>query len=266
MTPDAARLQRRARELLPSEVYDYYARGSGRERTLRANKKAWRRVWMMPRVLRDVSAVDTTTRLLGTGLATPVGVAPTAFHRMAHAEGELATAAGAAAAGALYVLSSRSRRRIEDVGAVIAAGGGGWRVAAWSRQAYLGMVRVTRGLRRDRAHLVTEARRPMSEDIAYRQRRYLIMMGIRLVCFVIAVVLFTNGAGWLTAIPVVGAIIIPYFAVVFANGGREPTSRRGFQVYEPDLPERYSQPPGSSYQGTADAPAAGSHPPGENQT
>ena len=128
------------------------------------------------------------------------------------------------------------------------------------------MVRVTRGLRRDKAHLVTEARRPMSEDIAYRQRRYLIMMGIRLVCFVIAVVLFTNGAGWLTAIPVVGAIIIPYFAVVFANGGREPTSRRGFQVYEPDLPERYSQPPGNSYQGTAEAPAAGSHPPGENQT
>jgi 4-hydroxymandelate oxidase len=126
MTLDAARLQRRARELLPSEVYDYYAGGSGRERTLRANKKAWRRVWMVPRVLRDVSAVDTTTRLLGTGLATPVGVAPTAFHRMAHAEGELATAAGAAAAGALYVLSSRSSRRIEDVGAVIAAGGGTW--------------------------------------------------------------------------------------------------------------------------------------------
>jgi len=81
---------------------------------------------MAPRVLRDVSAVDTTTRLLGAGLATPVGVAPTAFHRMAHAEGELATAAGAAGAGALYVLSSRSSRRIEDVGAMIAAGGGTW--------------------------------------------------------------------------------------------------------------------------------------------
>jgi 4-hydroxymandelate oxidase len=98
MTPDVARLQRRARELLPSEVYDYYAGGSGRERTLRANKdtaankKAWRRVWMAPRVLRDVSAVDTTTRLLGARLATPVGVAPTAFRRMAHAEGELAPA------------------------------------------------------------------------------------------------------------------------------------------------------------------------------
>jgi hypothetical protein len=95
----------------------------------------------------------------------------------------------------------------------------------------------------------------MSEDIAYRQRRYLIMMGIRLACFVIAVVLFANGAGWLTAIPAVGAIIIPYFAVVFANGGREPASRRGFREYEPHRPAQYSGPARSSYQGTAEAPA-----------
>jgi len=106
----------------------------------------------------------------------------------------------------------------------------------------------------------------MSEDIAYRQRRYLIMMGIRLVCFVIAVVLFTNGAGWLTAIPAVGAIIIPYFAVVFANGGREPTSRRGFQAYQPTLPVRHSAPPRNGYTGAAEEPAAGPHPPGQNQT
>ena len=78
----------------------------------------------------------------------------------------------------------------------------------------------------------------MSEDIAYRQRRYLIMMGIRVVCFGAAVVLFVNVAGFFWAIPVVGAIIIPYFAVVFANGGREPTSTRGFRGYEPRLPAR----------------------------
>ena len=95
----------------------------------------------------------------------------------------------------------------------------------------------------------------MSEDIAYRQSRYLIMMGIRVACFVIAVVLFANGAGWLTAIPVVGAIIIPYFAVVFANGGREPTSQRGFQAYEPALPARYSGPAASS--SPSAAPAVG---------
>ena len=90
--------------------------------------------------------------------------------------------------------------------------------------------------------MVTEAPRPMSEDIAYRQRRYLIMMGIRLACFVIAVVLFVNGGRWLTAIPAVGAIVIPYFAVVFANGGREPTGRSRFRPYEPNLPQRYVPP------------------------
>ena len=126
MTPDAAQLQRRARKLLPSEVYDYYAGGSGRERTLRANVKAWQQVWLAPRVLRDVSAVDTTASLLGARMATPVGVAPTAFHRMAHADGELATAAGAARAGALYVLSTRSSCRIEETASVVAAAGGTW--------------------------------------------------------------------------------------------------------------------------------------------
>ena len=96
--------------------------------------------------------------------------------------------------------------------------------------------------RREAAHLVTEARRPRSEDIAYRERRYLIMMGFRVACFVLTIALFAAGAGWFAAIPAVGAITIPYFAVVFANGGREPTSTRGFRAYEPKLPERYSGP------------------------
>jgi hypothetical protein len=90
--------------------------------------------------------------------------------------------------------------------------------------------------------LVTEAQRPKSEDIAFRERRYLIMMGIRIVCFVLAVLLFVNHAGWLTAIPAVGAIIIPYFAVVLANGGREPNAGPGFRAYEPNLPARYVPP------------------------
>ena len=95
-------MQRRARGLLPPAVYDYYGGGAGRERTLRANQKPWRRGWLAPHVLRDVSAVHTGTRLLGTALATPVCVAPTAFHLLAHPGGELATAAGAARAGTLW--------------------------------------------------------------------------------------------------------------------------------------------------------------------
>jgi len=108
--------------------------------------------------------------------------------------------------------------------------------------------------RRDTAHLVTEARKPRSEDIAYRERRYLIMMGFRVACFGLTIALFAAGAGWFAAIPAVGAITIPYFAVVFANGGREPTSTRGFRAYEPKLPERYSGP---GHDTPSDPPVAG---------
>jgi hypothetical protein len=104
----------------------------------------------------------------------------------------------------------------------------------------------------------------MSDDIAYRQRRYLIMMGVRAVCFVVAVVLFVNHAGWLTAIPLIGAIVIPYFAVVFANGGREPTGTSGFRPYEPNLPARFSPPsaPGQGSTGQGDAQRADPGTPG----
>jgi Protein of unknown function (DUF3099) len=102
---------------------------------------------------------------------------------------------------------------------------------------------------RDEAHLITEARTARSADIAYRERRYLLMMGIRLACFLIAIVMFVNHAGWLTAIPAVGAIVIPYFAVVLANGGREPNATRGFREYQQRLPERWSPGPDSGVPG-----------------
>lgn len=104
--------------------------------------------------------------------------------------------------------------------------------------------------------LVTDAQRPMSEDIAFRERRYLLMMGIRVACFIVAVLLFVAHERWFAAIPAIGAIVIPYFAVVFANGGREPSKTRGFSIYEPNLPDRYVAPQdpagGQSRSATAD--------------
>lgn len=130
MTTDAGGyvdgLEQQARAVLRPEVYDFYAGGSGREVTLRANVAAWQRVPLLPRVLRDVSAVDTSVRVLGSDLPTPVAVAPTAFHRLVHGDGEVASAAGAARAGSLFVLSSRSTRRIEDVAAAADGAGGAW--------------------------------------------------------------------------------------------------------------------------------------------
>ena len=104
--------------------------------------------------------------------------------------------------------------------------------------------------------LVTQAQPSLSADIAARQRRYLIMMGIRVACFALTLALFVAGAGWFAAIPAVGAIAIPYFAVVIANGGRELASTRGFREYQPRLPERYDRPDAAGW-------PAGTRPPGE---
>jgi Protein of unknown function (DUF3099) len=92
--------------------------------------------------------------------------------------------------------------------------------------------------RGEQVHLVTQARRPMSEDIKYRQSRYLIMMGIRAVCFLIAVLMYLAHMRWLLLIPAVGAIFIPYIAVIFANGGREPDNTRGFIEHRMNLPAK----------------------------
>jgi hypothetical protein len=101
--------------------------------------------------------------------------------------------------------------------------------------------------RGEHVHLVTQARRPMSEDIRYRQHRYLLMMGIRTLCFAIAVVLFVAHLKWLVLIPAVGAILIPYIAVIFANGGREPDNTRGFLEHRVNLPASRDESAGDKH-------------------
>lgn len=70
---------------------------------------------LRPRVLRDVSRIDTGLDLLGTRLTTPVLTGPTAAHALAHPDGEMATARGTAAAGSLLVLSSRSSQPLQQL-------------------------------------------------------------------------------------------------------------------------------------------------------
>ena len=118
---DLAALEEQARERLPPAVYDYFAGGSFDEVTLAANVADWARLRLRPRVLRDVSTVSTATTVLGTPVAAPILVAPTAFQRMAHPDGECATAAGAAAAGTLMVQSTRSTASCGDVAAAAPA-------------------------------------------------------------------------------------------------------------------------------------------------
>jgi 4-hydroxymandelate oxidase len=105
---DLDALEDQAREALDRGVYDYVAGGADDEWTLGDNRAAWDRVRLLPRVLRDVSRVETTTTLLGTPVASPLGVAPTAFQRLVHPDGECAMARGCAARDHLMVLSTRA--------------------------------------------------------------------------------------------------------------------------------------------------------------
>ncbi|HEX6797309.1 MAG TPA: alpha-hydroxy acid oxidase [Ktedonobacterales bacterium] len=106
-----------ARERMEQSAWDYYCGGSDDEQTLRANREAFARVRLRPRMLVDVSTVDLRTTALGTPVAMPIVVAPMAYHALAHPEGECATARGAGAAGALMVASTLSTRSLEDIAA-----------------------------------------------------------------------------------------------------------------------------------------------------
>jgi 4-hydroxymandelate oxidase len=112
---DLDELERQARTHLSAQAYDYYAGGAGTEATLRDNRDAWTRWVLHPYVLRDVSRIALRTQLLGAELDTPIVVAPTAYQRLAHDEGEAATARGAAEAGALMVVSTLATTSLDDV-------------------------------------------------------------------------------------------------------------------------------------------------------
>jgi 4-hydroxymandelate oxidase len=108
-------LEALAAEKVERTAWDYYRSGAHDERTLRDNVEAWRRLRVRHRVLVDVSERTTKTRVLGHDVAAPILVAPTAFHRLAHPEGELATVRGAGEAGTIFVLSSLSNTAMEEV-------------------------------------------------------------------------------------------------------------------------------------------------------
>jgi 4-hydroxymandelate oxidase len=117
-------LEALARERLTALAYDYFASGALDEHTLRENVAAWSRVPLHYRVLVEVGAPDTTVTVLSLPLRMPVLVAPTAFHKLACPQGELATARAASRAGTVMILSSLSNTRVEDVCA--AAAGSVW--------------------------------------------------------------------------------------------------------------------------------------------
>ena len=104
-----------AKARLDRGALDFYQGGSDDEVTLRANRTAFERIRLRPRVLVDVSACDLRTSVIDIPVSMPILVAPTAAHALAHPDAECATAQAAGAAGTLMVVSSSATRSLEDV-------------------------------------------------------------------------------------------------------------------------------------------------------
>ena len=114
--------EREAAERLDPGVHGYFAGGAGDELTLGDNVEAWRRWRLRPRVLRDVSALSTAIELLGGPISMPVLVAPVAYQRLAHPDGELGMARAAAAAGTVFCLSTLATTRPSEIAAAVPSG------------------------------------------------------------------------------------------------------------------------------------------------
>ncbi|MDQ4008795.1 MAG: alpha-hydroxy-acid oxidizing protein [Actinomycetota bacterium] len=112
---DVGDLRRIARRRTPRAAFDYVDGGATDEVSMRRARAAFDRVEFRPRVLRNVSAVDTSTTILGRRASLPVGLGPTGFTRMMQHEGERAVAAAAGRAGIPYVLSTMGTTSVEDL-------------------------------------------------------------------------------------------------------------------------------------------------------
>ena len=122
--------RRIAKRRIPRGVFDYIDGGAEDERTLSGNSSSFSRLEWRPRVLRDVSRLDTTTTILGESLSMPLILAPTGYTRIADSQGELAVARAAERAGVPYSLSTMGTRSIEEVASV--NGGNKWfQVYTW---------------------------------------------------------------------------------------------------------------------------------------
>jgi L-lactate dehydrogenase (cytochrome) len=125
-------LQERAERQLSRGAFGYVAGGAGSEDTVRANREAFRRWRILPRMLRDVSQRDLATTVLGTGMPAPLLLAPVGVQSIVHADAEVAVARAAAATGVPMVLSTASSRSLEEV-AEAQGGNPRWFQLYWPR-------------------------------------------------------------------------------------------------------------------------------------
>jgi len=108
-------LEQKAKEILPPRAFDYVAGGAGGEETVRANRDAFYRWRIVPRMLRDVSQRDFSVELFGARLPAPILLGPLGVQSILHSEAEIATGRAAASLGIPFVLSTAASRSIENV-------------------------------------------------------------------------------------------------------------------------------------------------------
>jgi isopentenyl diphosphate isomerase/L-lactate dehydrogenase-like FMN-dependent dehydrogenase len=108
-------LEQKAKEILTPRAYDYVAGGAGGEDTMRANREAFYRWRIVPRMLRDVLKRDLTVALLGRRLPAPILLGPVGVQEIVHADADEASARAAASLGLPFVLSTMSSRTIEEI-------------------------------------------------------------------------------------------------------------------------------------------------------
>ena len=108
------KLEQRAREAMTPEGFAYVAGGAGTEETIRENRAAFERWRIVPRMLRDVSARDTSVEVLGTPMASPFGLCPIGVLEMAHQAADVAVARAAAAEGIPFIFSNQASRPMEE--------------------------------------------------------------------------------------------------------------------------------------------------------
>jgi 4-hydroxymandelate oxidase len=114
-TADVTRFEPMARRRLSRMAYDYVRSGGGDEISMRENRAGFERLQLEPSVLVDVSQIDTRVNLFGSEFESPILLAPVAYHRLYHAEGEVGTARGASAAGAGLVISTFTTTSIDEI-------------------------------------------------------------------------------------------------------------------------------------------------------
>src|SRR5580765_6441952 len=114
-TADVMQFEPLARQRLSKMAYDYVRSGGGDEISMRENRQGFERLQLAPNILVDVSQLDTRVNLFGSELESPILLAPVAYHRLCHPEGELATARGASAAGSAFVISTFTTTAIDEI-------------------------------------------------------------------------------------------------------------------------------------------------------